>query len=91
MLCKDCNINETLLNLRRCKNCLNHYRYTKPKKVVSEKKCSICKIVLPISNFYECNYNTDGYEYRCKTCVNMIKREKYRENSFKKAVIYECN
>jgi len=42
----------------------------------TEKKCALCKRILPLSEFYRNARNRDGYCYRCKECekVESVRR-----------------
>lgn len=43
------------------------------------KTCIKCGRELPISDFYKMTHSKDGYDGRCKQCVNRIHLERYHE------------
>jgi len=54
--------------------------------VITEKKCTICKKIKPITEFYKDAQHRDGYYTKCKSCHNKMVRnwqannkEKFRE------------
>ena len=42
---------------------------------MNEKKCSCCKEVLPIENFYKDRFMASGFKSRCKKCEQLAKKE----------------
>lgn len=58
---------------------------------VPEKKCKMCEIVYPISNFYKSGVNCEGkltYRGCCKSC-DKIKNKQYKRDKENIAVIYK--
>lgn len=53
-----------------------------------EKKCSECKIIKNINEFYINRSCKDGYQYRCKGCANIYDK-KYREKNKKEINKYK--
>ena len=43
------------------------------------KRCNICGVEKPKSEFYKDSSNSDGLEYRCKICSNQIRRKRVDE------------
>lgn len=46
------------------------------------KKCSICQIEKPISEFVKDKYSSDGHVYRCKECkkiYNKLNKDRIKE------------
>jgi hypothetical protein len=41
-----------------------------PYRFEGKKKCGQCEQILPYSEFYARSITVDGFDYRCKTCVN---------------------
>lgn len=37
--------------------------------MIAEKKCTKCKMVKPITEFYKNRNSKDGYNYNCKECT----------------------
>ena len=46
---------------------------------LTERKCSQCKVVKPISEFYKNAANPSGFSYQCKTCTKTASKERYRQ------------
>jgi len=44
------------------------------------KKCSICKKIKSINDFYRSKTTKDGYRDKCKSCFNGIQKEWYKNN-----------
>ena len=65
--------------------CSHHYRRlmaygdplgTPPPKIIpTEQKCSRCKIVKPLTDFYKLPTRWNGVTYRCKKCCTEIQRD----------------
>lgn len=45
------------------------------------KRCSHCKVVKPLSEFYRTNHTQDGYRYECRACGAAYQRERYHTDS----------
>ena len=45
-----------------------------------EKKCVVCKIHKPITEFYNFKNSKDGKSYRCKVCDNVARKKYYETN-----------
>jgi hypothetical protein len=45
------------------------------------RKCNVCKIKKPLSNFLKDKTRSLGYSYRCKICSSQIHKEKYYDKS----------
>lgn len=71
-----------------CIDCLKKYRETMYKKLekerskisITEKKCTKCQRILPISEFSPCRGFRDGYSLWCKKCRRDYTREYSRKN-----------
>jgi len=87
-----------------CKKCRNDYRKTtymyhsKPVRFYylnykKAKKCTKCGKIKLIGEFCKISRNSDGYEYRCKECLNPLRRKHYYEKEKKYSSIeyYEGN
>ncbi len=46
-------------------------------KQAKSKKCTICGITKPITQFHKCSRNPDRLRFRCKLCANKTDREYY--------------
>jgi len=55
--------------------------------VEEKKKCCVCKLELPLSDFYKCKSHKDGLGSDCKKCNRARQRKWYNENR-KKANAY---
>src|SRR6266508_3112417 len=47
----------------------------RPRPVITEKRCCICRQVLPVSEFYQYK---NGLQTHCKACGRNYRREHYR-------------
>ena len=47
---------------------------------MKEKRCSGCKEIKSINDFYKSKNNKDGYRGKCKSCFNKIQKEWYKNN-----------
>jgi len=45
---------------------------TKFKQNATEKRCSICKNIKPITNFFKCDKCISGYRSECKSCMKHV-------------------
>lgn len=67
----------------KCKVCYNDARRMRvaklcdaPKKNINEKKCSHCRIVKSLDNFYMNKESPDLYSYRCNDCYKIYRKER---------------
>jgi len=44
-----------------------------------EKKCTMCKMMFPLTSFYRDKYKKDGYKSYCKTCDGSFQRNLDKE------------
>jgi 5-methylcytosine-specific restriction endonuclease McrA len=49
--------------------------------MITEKKCTICKQVKPVSEFYKGSHSKDGYYSRCKICHGKAVKDWQENNS----------
>ena len=69
--------------IQRCDSTHNEgYRIAARKKCPTEKQCTSCKRVLPISEFFL--RRTDTYYARCKDCKNGEGRKRRRKANAEK-------
>jgi len=47
------------------------------------KECNKCKKLKPYSEFYKCKTCIDGYRGKCKVCISLYKKERYKDNNVK--------
>lgn len=45
----------------------------KPEIIRTEKKCSRCKDIQPITNFSKSRASIDGHVYHCKNCEKKVR------------------
>jgi len=59
----------------------------------TKKRCFTCEQILPITDFYECSRNKDGYRGNCKNCVKGANNESYKRQAdrAKQAAIRKCS
>lgn len=50
------------------------------------KFCPLCKKDLPVSYFYKCYKNADGYSHFCRTCTNTQRADRYAANKAKQSI-----
>jgi len=55
----------------------------------SKKKCSVCKIVKSLCDFYKDGNSPDGYSYTCKKCTRKACLKWYHKNKDKARKIQE--
>lgn len=68
---------------RWCKECQRNYiknksnskQETDLKEEISFKKCTKCKEIKPLNEFYKQSKSKDGYAYQCKDCRRIMKRK----------------
>jgi hypothetical protein len=48
------------------------------------KKCNDCLQTLDFSKFHKFKSSPDGFQYKCKTCINLLNKEKYNKVSYQK-------
>ena len=53
------------------------------------KKCSICKVIVPLNHFYKNCRMKDGLSYYCKYCHKQYKQQKKREVNLEHSVLGE--
>lgn len=54
----------------------------------NKKRCSHCKLELPLSNFYRNSSQEDGYGATCKVCINdMATLRKQKRNKASKVAL----
>ena len=66
-----------------CKECHKTYKNGKLnlkqendlKEEISFKKCTKCKEIKPLNEFYKQSKSKDGYAYQCKDCRRIMKRK----------------
>lgn len=56
------------------------------KMMPDAKRCCVCKQIKPISNFSKRVRSKDGFEYRCKSCINE-RISRYYESNLEKAAL----
>jgi hypothetical protein len=54
---------------------------------ITEKKCSLCKQILPTSEFYKDRTSKDGFQHACKSC----RKTKYEQSPKRKAYTKDYN
>ena len=53
-------------------------------ETITTKKCSTCKTIRPLSEFYRSSRTKDGYRWQCKKCSRMARLVWYWEENGKK-------
>lgn len=71
----------------QCKSCRLEYKKTLPKLdndvLVTEQKCSCCKVTKPAINFHPERTRVTGLYPYCKPCALVKQQEKYQRNANK--------
>ena len=48
--------------------------------LLDEKRCPVCKKVLPVTEFHIARERYDGRKYCCKSCASSLKKNYYKKN-----------
>lgn len=92
-------INEFYENNRGgCKKCIRKYQskyysehYSKPRAIEilpdGLRRCSICKVVKDITEFYKDKTDKSGFHHRCKKCCNSLSNKRKKKQ---RAIIREA-
>jgi hypothetical protein len=70
------------LQERRAKDLAAYYaRKSKPKRLVEDKRCWVCKLVKPVAEFNRASGTHDGFQGKCRDCMREYNRTKARKAS----------